>query len=47
MPAFPLVFSTKLLVFAILASIFTGIASGFAPAWTAARMDPAEALRHD
>jgi len=47
MPAFPLVFSWNLLLIAIAASVFTGIASGFAPAWMASRMDPAEALRHD
>ena len=47
MPAFPLVFSAKLLVIAITVSVMVGIFSGFAPAWTAARMDPAEALRHD
>jgi putative ABC transport system permease protein len=47
MPAFPLVFSANLLVVAIVASVLTGVFSGFAPAWTASRMDPAEALRHD
>jgi putative ABC transport system permease protein len=47
MPAFPLVFSTNLLILAIAASVMTGVFSGFAPAWTASRMDPAEALRHD
>ncbi len=47
MPAFPLVFSWDLLFIAVMASVITGILSGFAPAWTAARLDPAEALRHD
>lgn len=46
-PKFPLVFSPDLLVIALLVSILTGVASGFAPAWTAARLDPAHALRHE
>jgi ABC-type antimicrobial peptide transport system permease subunit len=31
----------------LLVSIFTGVASGFFPAWRAARMDPVEALRKE
>jgi len=32
---------------AISISLFTGIVSGLAPAWTAAKMDPVEALRYE
>ena len=32
---------------AIFISLFTGIISGLAPAWTAAKMDPVEALRYE
>jgi putative ABC transport system permease protein len=46
-PALPLIFSFNLLLVAILASGLTGVFSGFAPAWQASRLDPAEALRHD
>ena len=47
MPMFPLVFSWKLMLIAVCASVATGILSGFAPALAASRLDPAEALRHD
>lgn len=46
-PDFPMVFSGDLIVFAVVVSVFTGIASGFAPALQAANLDPAEALRHE
>lgn len=43
----PLIFSADLFILALLVSVATGILSGFAPAWTASKLDPAEALRHD
>ncbi|MCD8483329.1 MAG: hypothetical protein LR015_12120 [Verrucomicrobia bacterium] len=46
-PDFPVVFSMDLVLFAALISVLTGILSGFAPAWQAARMDPAQSLRHE
>lgn len=47
LPDFPVVFSMDLVIFAAFISILTGILSGFAPAWQAARMDPAQSLRHE
>ncbi|MGJ3244042.1 MAG: ABC transporter permease [Opitutales bacterium] len=47
LPDFPVVFSLDLVLFAVTASVLTGVISGFAPAWQASRLDPAEALRHD
>ncbi len=32
---------------AVVVSLLTGLASGFFPAWRAARMDPVEALRSE
>lgn len=46
-PDFPFVFSTELIVLACFLSILTGIFSGLAPAWQAAKLDPATALRHE
>lgn len=46
-PAFPFVFSTDLVIFAMFLSITVGILAGIAPAWLAARLDPATALRHE
>lgn len=46
-PAFPFIFSTDLVVLACFLSILTGVVSGLAPAWQAARLDPANALRHE
>ncbi len=44
-PSFPIQFSFGLVVVAMVVSTLTGIFSGFAPAWTASRLDPIEALR--
>ena len=46
-PSFPFTFSTDLVILACFLSILTGILSGLAPAWQAARLDPANALRHE
>ena len=46
-PAFPFTFSTDLVIMASFLSILTGVLSGIAPAWQAARLDPANALRHE
>ncbi len=47
LPNFPLELSPALILTAVLISVFTGVASGFVPAWTASRLDPATALRHE
>jgi putative ABC transport system permease protein len=47
MPSFPLVFSAGLVVLGLVVSIATGIFSGFAPAWTASKLDPVVALRYE
>jgi putative ABC transport system permease protein len=46
-PAFPIRFSPFLVVTALFISVITGILSGLAPAWQAARLSPAEALRYE
>ena len=47
MPSFPIEFSAGLVLVSMLVSVVTGIASGFAPAWGAARLDPVVALRYE
>ena len=37
--------SLQIIGIAILVSLFTGVVSGFFPAWRAARMNPVDALR--
>jgi len=46
-PSFPMRFSLGLVVTGLIVSTFTGIFSGFAPALTASRLDPIEALRYE
>ena len=43
----PVRMSLPVMGIAIVVSLFTGIVSGFFPAWRAARMDPVEALRNE
>jgi putative ABC transport system permease protein len=46
-PSFPLVFSLSLVLVGLGISVFTGIFSGFAPAWSASKLDPVVALRYE
>ena len=46
-PQFPAAFSIPLIVLAVVLSVATGVVSGFLPALQAAKLDPAEALRHE
>jgi putative ABC transport system permease protein len=46
-PSFPLHFSFNLVLTSMIVSILTGLVSGFAPAWSASRLDPVTALRYE
>jgi putative ABC transport system permease protein len=46
-PSFPIQFSVSLVVISMFVSVFTGLISGFAPAWSASRLDPVTALRYE
>jgi putative ABC transport system permease protein len=46
-PSFPIQFSLGLVLISMLVSVMTGLVSGFAPAWSASRLDPVTALRYE
>src|SRR2546423_8402770 len=46
-PSFPIEFSLALVLVSMAVSILTGLFSGFAPAWSASRLDPVAALRYE
>src|SRR6202011_2736774 len=46
-PSFPIHFSSELVLVSMLVSVLTGLISGFAPAWSASRLDPVTALRYE
>jgi putative ABC transport system permease protein len=46
-PSFPIQFSFGLVIAGMIVSVLTGLISGFAPAWTASRLDPVAALRYE
>ncbi len=46
-PSFPIEFSINLVLVGLLISVATGVVSGFAPAWSASRLDPVAALRYE
>jgi putative ABC transport system permease protein len=46
-PSFPIHFSFALVLASMMVSVATGLVSGFAPAWSASRLDPVTALRYE
>jgi putative ABC transport system permease protein len=46
-PSFPIHFSLALVITSMVVSVMTGLFSGFAPAWSASRLDPVTALRYE
>jgi putative ABC transport system permease protein len=46
-PSFPVQFSFGLVLVGMFVSVFTGLISGFAPAWSASRLHPVTALRYE
>lgn len=46
-PSFPVSFSFELVIIGMVVSVLTGVFSGFAPAYTASKLDPATALRYE
>ena len=46
-PSFPINFSVGLVLTSVIVSVATGLVSGFAPAWSASRLDPVVALRYE
>jgi putative ABC transport system permease protein len=47
LPSFPIQISFGLVVTGMIVSVLTGLVSGFAPAWSASRLDPVTALRYE
>ncbi len=46
-PSFPIHFSLGLVIMSVIVSVMTGLLSGFAPAYSASRLDPVAALRYE